>query len=175
MRASRQVQDGGFTLIELMIVVAIIGILAAVAIPQFLDQMKDAKKNEAEISLDAIEKGAATLYARNGSFPSQDVGAGALVPDMSCCEQSKDRRCVPSAAIWHGDDDNPSVWDDLNFELTQPHFYRYQYDATDGGKGFVAQAVGDLDCDNDLAIYSVIGELSGDSMTYRHTKPARAD
>lgn len=55
-------KKSGFTLIELMIVVAILGILAAVAVPAFLGYMRRAKTSEATVNLNNMFKLAASYY-----------------------------------------------------------------------------------------------------------------
>ena len=58
----------GFTLIELMIVVAIIGILAAIAIPNFLKFQAKSKQSEAKASLGAIYTGQIAFFGETNSF-----------------------------------------------------------------------------------------------------------
>lgn len=60
----------GFTLIELMIVVAIIGILAAIAIPNFLRFQARARQSEAKQNLGAIFTAYAAYYSDNNTYPS---------------------------------------------------------------------------------------------------------
>ena len=65
----------GFTLIELMIVVAIIGILAAVAIPAYGDYTARAQAAEAFTLLDGLKTPLTELYTTNGSFAVVAAGA----------------------------------------------------------------------------------------------------
>ena len=65
---NRMKGNRGFTLIELMIVVAIIGILAAIAIPNFLTYQARARQSEARIGLGGIFTTATAFFADNNTY-----------------------------------------------------------------------------------------------------------
>ncbi len=72
---TRKIQQG-FTLIELMIVVAIIGILAAIAIPAYQDYTIRAQVTEGLNLASAVKTGVAETFANTGTWPVDLVGAG---------------------------------------------------------------------------------------------------
>ena len=74
-RINTQVQKG-FTLIELMIVVAIIGILAAVALPAYQDYTTRAKVTEVNLQVAACKNAVSEFLQANGSFPASTDAAG---------------------------------------------------------------------------------------------------
>ena len=75
---------GGFTLVELMIVVAVMGILTAVAIPKFADLIRKSKEGSTKGTLGAFRSALSIYYAENeGWFP---VGTSAYVANVTYLE-----------------------------------------------------------------------------------------
>ena len=71
--------QGGFTLIELMVVIVIIGILAAYIAPKLSGRTEDAKINAAKAQIRGFEIGLKLFRLDNGFYPSTDQGLESLV------------------------------------------------------------------------------------------------
>ncbi|HFA2033438.1 TPA: pilin, partial [Neisseria gonorrhoeae] len=66
----------GFTLIELMIVIAIVGILAAVALPAYQDYTARAQVSEAILLAEGQKSAVTEYYLNNGKWPADNTSAG---------------------------------------------------------------------------------------------------
>jgi general secretion pathway protein G len=72
-------QNRGFTLIELMVVIVILGILAGVVAPKILGRSDDAKIADAKVQIRNIETGLKLYKLDTGNFPSTEQGLQALI------------------------------------------------------------------------------------------------
>ena len=155
----KKLKQRGFTLIELMIVVAIIGILAAVAIPAFMDYMKKSKKTEASLQLNKIAKNSKVYYDTQASFVQ---GTAGTLPATAMTTNCK----FPKVATWAAD----TVWAALDFQIDEDNLFMYDYAGT-AVKTAQALATGDLDCDGTFITYTLDLDATGGNASAVITEP----
>lgn len=154
----------GFTLVELMIVVAIVGILAALAVYGVSKYVKNAKTAEARDALGRMAKDAVSAYNKETMSTTAvlDPGDQASVLHQLCASTTAVPSAIPAAAKYQTD---PADWGDawacLKFSMAEPQYYQYQYEAT--ADAFTCFARGDLDGDAVTSEFRLQGGVIGDT------------
>lgn len=154
-----KIQRRGFTLIEMMIVVAIMGVLAAMAVPAFVKYIRRSKTSEPLMNLRKIFDGSVAYYERDFAnrfgarivpqFPGQGAAAVHATPGEDFCCSQANQKCNPQneRGLW-----DQQTWQSLNFAIDDPHYFWYGYDSVGQGAGqsaFTARANGNLNCSMD--------------------------
>lgn len=73
----------GFTLIELMVVIVILGILAGLIVPRIMGRPEEARRMKARVQIESIETALRLYHLDNGFYPSTEQGLQALVEPPS--------------------------------------------------------------------------------------------
>ena len=176
----------GFTLIELMIVVAIVGILASLAVYGVRKYVANAKTAEAKNSLGQIAKDASTAFEKEsmaGNVLATKTSTG--ITRALCGSASQ---TVPSTLTlvkgtkyqsnqgvgkdWNIDETTNKGFSCLKFAMSAPQYYLYNY-TSDGnlaanppvvGTEFTATANGDLNGNGIASTFTILGAVASGSL-----------
>lgn len=78
-KAMRAAREGGFTLLELLVVLVVMGLLAAIVTPQVMTMMSGAKSNAAGLQVETLTTALNYYQIDVGSYPTQEQGLIALL------------------------------------------------------------------------------------------------
>ena len=136
--AMRRGRHAGFTLIEIMVVVIIIGLLAAVIVPQFLGRVDDARVTKAKQDVQAMQTALTMFKLDNYVYPTTDMGLKALAqkPDATTVKNWR-----PGGYLQHV---NKDPWgNEYQYHLPGTHggeydLFSFGADGKPGGEGYDA-------------------------------------
>ncbi|MBM4321226.1 MAG: type II secretion system protein [Deltaproteobacteria bacterium] len=158
-----------FTLVELMIVVATLGVLASMAIPVFVKYFRRSKTVEALMNLRKLYD-SSTAYFVSGCDERNPTRDGVLATRQFPATQERtpadrDFCAVPGNKFDPRDSDwRTPTWQALNFALSDPHYFKYSYESAglERESRFTARANGDLDCNKVESTFERVGSADGD-------------
>ena len=167
-RSGGTVGGGGLALAGIIIssvtlVLAALGMAAAIAIPAFMDYSMRTKRTETDLMLRRIERAAERYALEHNELPR---ASAPLTPAAPCCA-GPGRKCF-DVQSWQS-----PAWQELDFSIDEPHLFQYSYESD--GKSFTARAVGDLDCDGNTVTHELRGMIndSGTTTFSRHGQIGR--
>lgn len=166
----------GFTLIELMIVVAIIGVLAAIAIPAFINYVKRSRTSEVGYNLKSLYTGAASYYQEERWGRGTVAASSMAIANVNCAVGGAAPTYAASNAKVRVDwSSEAASYGAVGFESADPLYYEYHIvraasncmNAANDPRIYTFRAIGDLDADGTRSTFEIAVGSNGDNTLHR--------